>query len=90
MAEKIKATNHYVHVKRHETETEKGGLIIPTSGRVKPHSGVILSAGPNVKDYQIKNGKGKIALWHSTVGQEMSYDGQDFLILEDIHILGIV
>lgn len=85
----IQATNHYVHVKRDEVKSENGGLIIPTTGRIKPNAGEILSVGDLVKDRRIKNGKGKRAIFHSTVGQDIEYNGQTFLILEDAHIIGV-
>lgn len=90
MAEKIQAVNHYVFVERDATESEKSGLVIPSAGKVKPHSGTIISAGNLVKDSRIKNGKGKRCLWHPTVGQEIEYKDQKFLILEDIHVIGVM
>ena len=90
MAKKIEATNHYVHIKRDETTAEKSGLIIPSSGMVKPHTGVIISVGALVRDTRIKNGKGKKALWHQTTGQEIEFEGDTFLVLEDVHIIGVV
>lgn len=90
MSGKVQATNHYVHVKRDETEKEKSGLIMPPDGRIKPNTGIILSTGNLVKDHKIKNGKGKKALFHAGVGQNIDYNGETFLILEDLHIIGIV
>jgi len=85
---KITATNHYVHVKRDGAESEKGGLLIPMAGKVKPHTGLIISTGSKVRDMKIK--PGKRAVWHGTVGQEIEYEGETILVLEDIHILGVV
>lgn len=90
MAEKVQAVNHYVFVKRDEAKSEADGLIIPSSGKIKPNTGEILSVGNLVKDSRIKNGKGKKALFHATVGQDIDYNGETFLILEDIHVIGIV
>jgi co-chaperonin GroES (HSP10) len=81
------ATNNYVHIRRDEKSNESGGLIIPDSGIVKPNTGEILSVGSMVKEKKIK--KGKIALWHSTVGQEIEYKGEVFLVLPDVHIIGV-
>ena len=85
----IQATNHYVHVKRDVSVSEKNGLLLPATGKVKPHTGKILSIGSLVKDAKIKSGKGKTALWHQSVGQEITYNEETFLVLEDIHILGV-
>lgn len=85
----IQAVNHYIFVKRDEVAKEINNLILPSGSKIKPHTGKILSVGNLVKDQRIKNGKGKIALWHQTVGQEIEYKGETFLVLEDIHILGV-
>lgn len=90
MVGKVQATNHYVHVKRDETEKEKSGLIMPPGGRIKPNSGEIISTGNLVKDPKIKNGKGRKALFHAGVGQDIDYNGETFLILEDLHIIGVI
>lgn len=85
----MKATNHYVWVERDKTESEKSGLYIPSTGRKKPHAGVIISIGGLVKDAEIKKAKGKKAIFHETVGQEIEYDSKVYLILEEFHIIGI-
>lgn len=84
------ATNHFVWVKRDETPKEKSGFIIPDQGKKKPKSGTILSPGSLVKDFKIKNGKGKKALFHEGVGQEIEYDGETYLVLEDMHIIAVI
>ena len=88
MTSKLIATNHYVHVKRDDVKAEQGGLLIPGKGQVKPHTGLILSTGSKVRDARIK--AGRRAVWHGTVGQEIEFEGETILILEDIHIIGVV
>lgn len=85
----MKATNDFVLVIRHETPAEKGGLIIPNQGRVKPHVGTIVSSGGLTKDQNIKAGKGKIALFHPTVGWELEYEGQVYLVLTSNQIIAM-
>jgi co-chaperonin GroES (HSP10) len=85
----MKATNNWVLLIREETPTEKGGLIIPNAGRVKPHAGVIQSVGALVKDQNIKAAKGKKALFHPTVGQEIEYEGVVYLILDANQIISL-
>lgn len=84
-----KACNEFVLVLRDKTESEKGGLILPTSGRVKPHVGTIHSVGSLVKDQNIKSAKGKKCLFHSTVGWELEYEGVTYLVLEGSQIIAI-
>lgn len=83
------ATNDYVWIIRDKTETEKSGLLIPGSGRDKPHTGVIFSAGSTVADPKIKGGKGKRAVFHKGIGQEIDYNGQLYLVMHGHEIIGI-
>jgi len=83
------ATNNFVWTIRDKVETEKSGLILPGSGREKPHTASIISVGVTTKDGNIKNGKGKKAIFHKGVGQEIEYNGEVFLILMDLQIIGI-
>jgi len=85
----VKATNNYIWIIRDKTEGEKAGLILPGSGREKPHQGLIVSVGVLVKDGNIKAGKGKKALFHKGIGMEIDYEGQIYLILQEHEIIGI-
>lgn len=84
------ATNNFVWIIRDATVTEKAGLILPSAGKVKPHTGEIFSAGTIIKDSNIKRGVGRKAIFHKGVGQTIEYEGQEYLILEDERIIGIV
>jgi len=85
----MKATNDFVLVIRDETVSEKNGLVIPNQGKVKPHTGTIVSAGSLVKDGNIKNGKGKKVLFHQTVGFELEYEGVTYLVLTANQIISM-
>jgi co-chaperonin GroES (HSP10) len=82
------AVNEWVIVKRDETDSEKGGLIVPTAGREKPHSGTIISVGVQAKDKNIR--KSKKAFFHRGVGFEIEYNKEVFLVLRSEEILFIV
>ena len=86
----IKATNNFVFIIRDKTESEKNGLILPTSGKVKPHRGDIFSVGGKVTDPDIKTGKGKKALFHAGVGQEIDVDGTVYLVLFEHEIIAVL
>lgn len=86
----IKAVNDFVFIQRSETPETSGELWLPKEGRVKPANGIILSAGANVKDPNIKNGKGKTCIFHSTVGETITYNGVDYLVLRGEQIIGLV
>jgi co-chaperonin GroES (HSP10) len=83
------ATNNFVWIIRDKTEAEKSGLIIPGSGREKPHTGEIKSIGSLVRDKNVKAGKGKKGIFHKGVGQEIDYNGTVYLILFEHEILGV-
>lgn len=86
----IQATNDFVFVKRDAAAEESSGLYIPSSGRARPHSGIVLSIGDMVQDKKIKASKGKKAIWHGDVGFPVEYAGEEFLVLSGGHIIGIV
>lgn len=85
----IKATNNFIFIIRDKTESEKGGLLIPTQSVEKPHSGIIFSCGKMVRDPDLKKAIGKTAIFHKTTGQEIEFEGDTFVVLPDEHILGI-
>lgn len=85
----VKAVNTYVFVKRDKANKEENGLILPQSGKVKPHQGEIISVGGAVADPDIKKGVGKKAIFHKGIGQDMEVDGVDFLVLEAGQIIGV-
>lgn len=86
----MKATNNFLWIIRDKTESEKSGFIIPSEGREKPHQGTVVSVGILAQDGNIKNSKGKKVLFHKTVGWEMEFEGQTYLICEAHQIIGIV
>jgi co-chaperonin GroES (HSP10) len=86
----IKATNNFVWVIRDEAEKEMSGLSIPGIGQEKPGQGTIFSSGKLVKDENIKGGKGKKCLFHPGSGFSIPFEGSEYLILEDAHIIGII
>lgn len=83
------ATNFTIWTIRDKTEVEKGGLVLPGSGKEKPHSGTIISVGELVKDSKIKRGRGKKALFHKGIGQELEYKEVTYLILLDHQVIGV-
>lgn len=82
------AANDFVFILRDETQSETGGLYIPDDGKVKPHQGTIITAGPLVEDKNIKNGKGKKVLFHQHVGFEIPYEDKTYLVLTGREIIG--
>ncbi len=86
----IQALNNFVFIVRDEMEKEKAGLIIPGQGQEKPNHGTIFSVGELVQDKKIKNGKSKKCLFFKGTGFEVSYDGQDYLVIEGERIIAVL
>lgn len=84
-----KACNKFVLVLRDETETEIGGLIIPSGGREKPHEGTIHAAGSCVEDEDVKAGAGQKCLFHAGIGWEIEYEDVIYLVLGGHEIIAL-
>ncbi|MEW5693339.1 MAG: co-chaperone GroES [Candidatus Hydrogenedentota bacterium] len=93
---KIKPLGDRVLVKRlEEKEVKKGGIIIPDTAKEKPQEGEVIAVGPGKKD---ENGKvipidvkkGDKILFGKYSGTEIKLDDEEYLILKEEDILGIV
>jgi len=83
------ACNNFVLVIRDATEKKIGGLDIPTTARIKPHSGTIHAVGSLVEDKTIKAAKGQKCLFHPSVGWEIDYEGVVYLVLQGNEIISL-
>jgi len=95
MAVKIKPLADRVLVEPMESETMKGGIIIPDTAKEKPQQGKIIAVGPgatNDKGEKIKPEvkKGDIVLYGKYSGTEVSVGEKDYLILRESDILAIL
>ena len=78
-----------------EKETAKGGIIIPDSAKEKPQEGEVVAAGNGKKT---EDGKiipldvkaGDRILFGKYSGTEIKIDNEDFLILKEEEVLGVV
>ncbi len=62
------------------------GLIIPDTAKEKPHRGTVAAVG-NDEDLQELIGEGDVILYGKYAGDELAYDGTDYLILNRGDIL---
>ena len=78
-----------------EGEQKIGGIIIPDTAKEKPQQGKVIAAGAGkVKD----DGKrvaldvkaGDLILFGKYSGQEIKIDGEDFIIMREEEVLGIL
>jgi chaperonin GroES len=78
-----------------EGEQQIGGIIIPDSAKEKPQRGNVIAAGNGkVKDdgtRQTPDVKaGDVILFGKYSGQEIKFDGQDYLIMKEDEVLGVI
>jgi len=100
MAKAMTTTLHPLHdrilVKRiEEGEVRRGGLIIPDSAKEKPQEGKVLAVG---KGMVAEDGRktpldvkaGDRVLFGKYSGSEVTLDGQEYLIMKEEDVLGIL
>ncbi len=93
---KIRPLNDRLLVKRLEEETmTAGGIIIPDSAKEKPAEGEVVAIGPgkvadNGERVALQVKEGDMVLFSKYGGTDVKLDGEDFLIMREDDILGIV
>jgi chaperonin GroES len=93
---KFRPLHDRVLIKRiEEQETVRGGIIIPDSAKEKPQEGEVIAAGTGkrlengtVTPLEVKDGDR--VLFGKYSGTEIKLDGNEYLILREDEILGIV
>jgi chaperonin GroES len=93
---KIRPLNDRILVKRLEGEAKTaGGIIIPDSAKEKPAEGEIVAVGPGKLNdagerVAIDLAVGDRVLFSKYGGTEVKLDGEDFLIMREDDILGVI
>ena len=100
MAKTLTATLQPLHdrilVKRiEEGEVRRGGLIIPDSAKEKPQEGKVLAVGKGTvnedgKKTPLDVKAGDRVLFGKYSGSEVTLDGQEYLIMKEDDVLGIL
>ena len=78
-----------------ETETVRGGIIIPDSAKEKPQEGEVIAVGKGKsndegKVFPLDVKSGDRVLFGKYSGTEIKIDGEEFLIMREEEVLGIV
>jgi chaperonin GroES len=78
-----------------EGETLRGGIIIPDSAKEKPQQGKVISVGKGKsndegKVFPLDVKAGDTVLFGKYSGTEIKLDGDDFLIMREEEVLGIL
>lgn len=93
---KIRPLNDRILVKRLEGEEKTaGGIIIPDSAKEKPAEGEVVAVGPGKLNdagerVSMDVAVGDRVLFSKYGGTEVKLDGEDFLIMREDDILGVV
>ena len=93
---KFRPLHDRVVVQRTESEQKTaGGIIIPDTAKEKPMEGKVVAAGSDARD---ETGKvqpldvkaGDLVLFGKWSGTEVKIDGQEYLIMKESDIMGVV
>ena len=95
MAQKFTPLHDRVLLRRiEETETVRGGIIIPDTAKEKPQEGVVLAVGTGKfekgQTIPLAVKEGDRVLFGKYAGTEIKIDGEELLILREEEILGIL
>lgn len=78
-----------------EGEQQVGGIIIPDSAKEKPQQGKVIAAGrgkigDDGKPITLDVKSGDTILFGKYSGQEIKLDGQEYLIMREDEVLGVL
>ena len=96
MATNIKPLHDRVILRRiEEGEQQRGGIIIPDTAKEKPMEGEVIAVGEGKyrddgKRQSLDVRKGDRVLFGKYSGSEIKLDGEEFLIMREDEILGII
>ena len=96
MASSIRPLNDRIIVRRtEEQEQMRGGLYIPDTAKEKPQEGVVIAVGngkllDNGQRIAIDLKAGDKVLFGKYAGTEIKLDGEEYLILREDDVLGVI
>ena len=96
MAIKVRPLHDRIIVRRLEEEEQQvGGIIIPDTAKEKPQQGKVVAVGKgkvkedgDILPMDVKDGD--TILFGKYSGQEIKLDGDDYLIMKEDEVLGVV
>ncbi len=96
MAAKLTPLHDRIVVRRvEEAETTRGGIIIPDTAKDKPQEGEVIAVGRGKtndegKVFPLDVKPGDRILFGKYAGTEIKIDGDEFLIMREEEVLGIL
>jgi chaperonin GroES len=78
-----------------QDETSKGGIIIPETAKEKPQEGRVIATGSGARDdngnvVPLDVSEGDHILFNKWSGNEITIDGEEYLVMNESDILGII
>jgi chaperonin GroES len=90
MATKFTPLHDRILIRRvEEAATTRGGILIPDSAKDKPQEGEVISVGKG-KVFPLAVNEGDHILFAKYAGTEIKIDGEDFLIMKEEEVLGVL
>lgn len=87
----MKPINDRVVVKPAEAEEKTaGGILLPDTAKEKPQKGTVVAVGPGKDGNKMTVKKGDVVLYGKYAGQEINFEGKDYLIMREDDILVIL
>jgi chaperonin GroES len=87
----MKPINDRVVVQPADAEEKTiGGIIIPDTAKEKPQRGTVIAVGPGKKDHTMTVKEGDTVLYGKYAGQEITFEGKEYLIMREDDILVIL
>jgi chaperonin GroES len=71
-------------------EKTSGGIIIPDTAKEKPQKGTVIAVGEGNKDNPVTLKVGDNVLYGKYAGTELSFDGEDYLIMRESDIYAVI
>jgi len=93
---KFRPLHDRVVIRRIEQESKTaGGIIIPDTAKEKPQEGEVIAVGPGVRDergeiQRLDVKQGDRVLFGKWSGTEVRIDNDDFLIMKESDLLGVI
>lgn len=70
-------------------EKTSSGIIIPDTAKEKPQQGTVVMVGADKKDEPMEIKKGEVVLYGKYAGQELTINGEEFLLISQTDVLFI-
>lgn len=72
------------------SEKTSGGIIIPDTAKEKPQKAEVVAVGNGMEGHEMTVKPGDIIIYGKFAGTEISFDNEEYLILKEDEIYGII